>query len=117
MKSANATGKNLVPMACGLILVKQCRLFAEIHPGGVLGMPTLLAASLRTGWIPGGPVPENRKALRLTTALRNVGVGLVIATGSFARTSAVTAVVTYAVFEIVGSLLLAMWWGRQSPRT
>jgi BASS family bile acid:Na+ symporter len=62
-------------------------------------------------------VAGNRKALTLTTSLRNVGVGLVIATGSFAGTSAVPAVVTYAVFEIAGSLLLAIWWGSPSSRT
>jgi len=117
LKPANAAGKVLVLLACGLIVGTQSEIFLGIRPASVVAMLALLAASLGTGWILGGPGLSNRKALTLTTALRNVGVGLVIATGSFARTSAVTAVVTYAVFEIIGSLLLAMWWGRQSPRT
>jgi BASS family bile acid:Na+ symporter len=52
--------------------------------------------------------------MTLTASLRNVGVGLVIATGAFAGTSAVTAVLVYGLFEVVGSLMLALWWGRRS---
>jgi BASS family bile acid:Na+ symporter len=50
--------------------------------------------------------------LALTTSLRNVGVGLVIVTGNFGGTAAVTAVLAYGIFEIVGSLLLALAWSR-----
>ena len=50
----------------------------------------------------------------LTTSLRNVGVGLVIVTGSFGGTAAVTAVVVYGIFEIVGSLALASICGRSA---
>src|SRR5262249_2416345 len=60
----------------------------------------------------GGAGSDNRKAMALTTSLRNVGVGLVIATGSFSGTAAVTAAMAYGIFEIVGSLLLALRWGR-----
>ena len=48
--------------------------------------------------------------MTLTTSLRNVAVGLVIATGNFAGSPAVTAVLAYGVFEIVGSLVLALSW-------
>ena len=65
----------------------------------------------------GGPGGDNRKAMTLTTALRNVGVGLVIATGNFADTPAVTATLAYGLFEIVGTMLLAFWWGRRAQAT
>jgi hypothetical protein len=52
--------------------------------------------------------------MALTTSLRNVGVGLVIATGNFAGTAAVTATLAFGILEIVGSLLLALWWARRS---
>jgi len=45
--------------------------------------------------------------MALTTALRNVGVGLVIVTGSFAGTPAVTPALTYGILEVLGSLLVA----------
>ncbi len=88
----------------GLVLVAQFHLLAEI---------ALLAASCACGWLLGGPGVDNRKALALTTSLRNVGVGLVIATGNFTGPAAVTAVVVYGIFEIVGSFLLALWWARR----
>jgi BASS family bile acid:Na+ symporter len=50
-----------------------------------------LIASWAAGWLVGGPEPDTRKALTRTASLRNIGVGLVIATGSFAATPAVTA--------------------------
>jgi bile acid:Na+ symporter, BASS family len=50
----------------------------------------------------------------LTTSLRNAGLGLVIATGSFAGTPAVLAVLAYGIVAILGSLIVALWWGRQA---
>jgi len=55
--------------------------------------------------------------MTLTTSLRNVGVGLVIATGIFAGTPAVTAVLVYGLFEVLGSLLLALGWARRGTAT
>jgi BASS family bile acid:Na+ symporter len=52
--------------------------------------------------------------MTLTTSLRNVGVGLVIAAGNFANTAAVTAVLAYGLIEILGSVLLAVVWGKRS---
>lgn len=97
----------------GLILVVQYPSLAEIRPRGLAGMLALLVASWAAGWLLGGPGPETRKAMTLTTSLRNVGVGLVIATGAFAGTAAVTAAVAYGLSEVVGSLLLALWWARR----
>ena len=77
-----------------------------------MGMLALLLASWVAGWLLGGPGADNRRTLALTTSLRNVGVGLVIATTNFGGTAAVTAVLAYGIFEIVGSVLLALAWGR-----
>ena len=85
---------------------------AEIRLRGYVGMSALLVASWAAGWLLGGPGSDNRRALTLTTSLRNVGVGLVIATSNFGGTAAVTAVLAYGIFEIVGSLLLALACGR-----
>jgi BASS family bile acid:Na+ symporter len=96
----------------GLILVVQFHLLTEIRLRAFVGMLTLLIASWVAGWLLGGTGRDNRKAMTLTTSLRNVGVGLVIATGAFAGTPAVTAVLVYGLFEVVGSLLLALGWAR-----
>jgi BASS family bile acid:Na+ symporter len=98
----------------GTILVVHFQLLIEIRLRGYLGMSALLVASWVVGWLLGGPEVNKRKALSLTTSLRNVGVGLVIATGNFGGTAAVTTAVTYGIVEILGSLLLAFWWGHQA---
>jgi BASS family bile acid:Na+ symporter len=87
-------------------------LLTEIRPRAFVGMLALLIASWIAGWLLGGPETDNRKAMTLTTSLRNVGVGLVIATGAFAATPAVTAALVYGLFEVVGSLFLALGLAR-----
>jgi bile acid:Na+ symporter, BASS family len=98
----------------GLILVAQFPSLRAIRPAGFGGMLLLLIASLASGWLLGGRDPGNRRTLALTASLRNVGVGLVIATRAFAGTPAVMAVASYGIVEIIGSLLLALWWRRSS---
>jgi BASS family bile acid:Na+ symporter len=108
----NLASKILNALTVCVILVAQFNLLMEIRAGAYLGMLLLLVASWAAGWLFGGPDTSIRKTMALTTALRNVGVGLVIATGSFAGTPAVTAALVYGLIEIAGSLLLALAWGR-----
>jgi BASS family bile acid:Na+ symporter len=116
-KPANLLSAVLGLLTIGVIVFAHFQLLTEIRLRGYVGMFTLLIASWATGWLLGGPGRDTRKAMTLTTSLRNVGVGLVIATGNFAGTTAVTATLAYGVVEIVGSLLLAFWWGRQARVT
>lgn len=102
----------LNPLVIGLLIATHLSLFREIKPVGLLAMTVLLIISLGAGWWLGGPESNDRRTLALTTSLRNVGLSLVIATGSFPGTPAVTAVMGYGFFEIIGSLLLATWWRR-----
>jgi len=114
-KPAGLVSKVLNLVVVGLILVVHFRLLTDIRPRGFLGMLLLLTASWAAGWLLGGRKPGSRKAMTLTTSLRNAGVGLVIATGTFAGTSAVTAALAYGLLAVVGSLLLALGWARQAP--
>ena len=98
--------------AAGLILATQLHMLTEIRMRGFAGMLILLVASLIIGWLAGGAGCKNRKTVALTTSLRNVGVGLVIVTGNFAGTPAVSAALAYGIVEVFGSLLVALWWGR-----
>ena len=102
-----------------LILITQFNTLAEVRPRGFLAMLVLLLGSLLIGWIAGNSTTEARKTLALTTALRNVGVALVVVTGNFGGTAAVSATLVYGIIEILGSLLLALYWARdksQSPQ-
>src|SRR5262245_17081368 len=96
---------NLLLLAgVGLILATQYQTLSAVRLRGWAGMFLLLAASLVIGWLCGEPARATRKALALTTALRNVAVGLVIVSTNFAGTPAVTAVVAYALVSILGAL-------------
>lgn len=115
-KPAQALSKVLNLVVLGFILIAQGHLLTEVRPRGFVGMAALLIASWVVGWLLGGAGTANRITMTLTTALRNVGVGLVIATGSFAGTPALTATLAYGLFEVVGTLLLALALARrQSP--
>jgi BASS family bile acid:Na+ symporter len=117
LKPANLVSSILGLSTVGFILVVQFQLLAEIRLWGWIGMSSLLIACWASGWLLGWPGIANRKAMALTTSLRNVGVGLVIAAGNFAGTAAVTAALAYGIFEILGSVLLALCWGRHAVAT
>jgi BASS family bile acid:Na+ symporter len=101
--------------ACVLvvILAVQFPVLMEIKLTAFAGMVALLTSTLVIGWFAGAPDRESRKTMALTTSLRNAGVGLVIATGGFAGTPAAFAVLAYGIVAVLGSLVVALWWGRQ----
>lgn len=107
-------GKVLGLSVVALILGTQFQMLANIRALGFVGMLTLLAATLAIGWLAGPADSRGRRAMALVTALRNVGVGLVIVTGSFAGTPAVSAALAYGIVEVLGSLAVAVWWRRRS---
>src|SRR5262245_41560096 len=97
----------------GLILGTQFGMLMDISIAGFAGMLILLVASLIIGWLAGGPKGDDRRTMALTTSLRNVGLGLVIVTGNFAGTPAVSAALAYGIVEVLGSLTVALWWARR----
>lgn len=72
------------------------------------GMLVLLLVSLGIG----GPGRIARRTLALTTGVRNAAVALVIASGNFAGTPAMTAVVACSLVSIFGTLGCAILLGR-----
>jgi BASS family bile acid:Na+ symporter len=98
----------------GIILVAQYEMLIGIPLRAFAGMLALVLASVSLGWLLGGTGSANRKAMAMATSVRNVGVGLVIATTSFPGTKAVTAATAFALFQTVLLALLALCWGRLS---
>lgn len=94
------------------ILATQSAMLATVRGRALVGMALLFSLSLGIGWLLGGPLRSVRRTLSLTTALRNFGLSLVIATTTFPGTPAATAVLAYGLFGIVGALGLAVWWGQ-----
>ena len=108
-KPANRLSTLLNLILICLILIAQYRMLLEIRIRGLFGMFALLLATLAIGWLLGPRDNGIRKTMMLTTALRNVGVALVIANGAFAGTPALTAVLAYGLIEIGGTLLVAFY--------
>jgi BASS family bile acid:Na+ symporter len=96
----------------GLILATQYQTLEAFRLRGWTGMMLLLAASLSIGWLCGGPERATRRALAVTTGLRNAAVGLVIVSANFAGTPAVTAVVAYSLVSFFGTLGFAVLLGK-----
>lgn len=98
-----------------LIVYVQRATLSQVSLKGLSGMLLLVSASVAFGWLLGGrPIPA-RRAMTATTAVRNVGVSLVIATGSFPDSPVVTGTLTYAVFQTIVLALFVLAWGRLYP--
>jgi BASS family bile acid:Na+ symporter len=97
-----------------LILAAQYQMLLTIRARGLVGMLVLLAVSFAVGWLLGRG--DDRKAMTLSTAIRNVGVGLVIATTAFPDTPVLTAILAYGLIQVVGTLLAASAWSQMGSR-
>jgi len=87
----------------GVILVAQIQMLTSIRASGYAGMLLLLVGSAAAGWLLGGRAAADRRALAITTCVRNAGVALVIAGGSFPGTPAVTFATAYGLFQTIGT--------------
>ncbi len=108
VKPVGLVGNLLLVSVVALILVREYESLASIRLRGWIGMALLIAATIGIGWVCGGPARATRKALAVTTGVRNAAVALVIVSGNFANTAAVTAVVAYALISIFATLACAI---------
>lgn len=115
VKSVRSIANVLLVALITLILIDQYETLAAIRGRAWLEMAALSLASLAIGWVSGGTDPAKRKAAALTTATRNVAVGLVIAVGCFSGTPAVTAVIAYGLFSTLIALICAILFNKFAP--
>ena len=113
-KRANLLSAVLSLVVFALIISLQYKTLAEIRWVGFVGLTLLILLCLAAGWIVGGQMIGIRRAVSLTTAARNVGVALVIATASFPDSAAVTAVIVVAIFQTMLLTLISLSMGRFS---
>lgn len=114
LSPAVAISKVLNAATLALILTSQFPQLLDVQTGEIMGMLILLGISFGTGWLAGCRWSGERKAVALTTSIRNVGLGLQITTSAFAGTSAATTVLVYGLVQLLGSFLLALWWRRSA---
>lgn len=98
------------------IISVQFQTLAGIHLRGYFGMMCLVFATLLAGaLVTKRPQSQTGKSMIVTTAVRNVGVSLVIATASFPGTAAITSATAYAIFQTAIVVMVALAWGRLTP--
>jgi len=95
-----------------VILASQLPHLLDVRFGSILAMMILLGVSLGVGWSAGGRRDQDRKAMALTTTNRNVGLGLVIASNTFAGTPVITTALIYGLMQLLTCFVLALRWRR-----
>jgi BASS family bile acid:Na+ symporter len=79
---------------------------------GMWAMLSIVLLSLGIGWLLGGPAREDRRILAIGTALRNVGLGALIATSDFSEATIAATVITYFLIQFVVTTLCGAYFAR-----
>jgi len=104
----------VLALVIAAVLIGEFAWLRQIPLTSWTGMFLLMASGLSIGWLCGGPGRARRKALAVTTSARNAAVALVIVSGTFAGTAAVTAVIAYALASIVTTFGCALLLARMA---
>jgi bile acid:Na+ symporter, BASS family len=80
--------------------------------GGMFAELCLVLLSFGIGWLLGAPRREDRRVLAIGTALRNIGLGALIATSSFSQPEVAAAVMTYFVIQFVVTSIAGVYFTR-----
>lgn len=81
---------------------------------GMWAMLCIAILSMVTGWLLGGPLPENRRVLGIGTTLRNIGLAAVIATTNFRGTMVIEAVFAYLLFQFLIVTIVGIYFTRKT---
>jgi len=79
---------------------------------GMWAMLVIVIASIATGWLLGAPAREYRRTLGIGTALRNIGLGSLVATTSFPGTVVAATVMTYLLIQFFVCTLVGVYFTR-----
>jgi len=111
-----ATGMILLVAACIPLLLATWEAVVSLFGNGtVLIMALVAAGGLLVGHVLGGPRPEHRIVLALSTASRHPAVALTVATSGVMHTKQeLAAVLLYVVVSILVSLPYVIWRRRRA---
>jgi BASS family bile acid:Na+ symporter len=97
-----------------LLIIAWRSAVSMIGNGHVLALAAFVAIGLAAGHLLGGPVPEDRVVLALSTSSRHPGVALSIAAANFPQMSSVMGtILLYLLISFVLSVLYLKWHRRQ----
>jgi bile acid:Na+ symporter, BASS family len=109
---SNAT---LIPV---IILVAALNVDNILHvfgTGGILATLLLLFVGLLVGWLLGGPSHYTKRALALSTGVRNFAVAIVVAEQGFDDPTVAIMVTVVAIIALLVVTPLSFLWGRLPP--
>jgi len=112
VKPAGQLTKLLNLIFLALVFYTQFESLLKVPMFGFIGLVLLTISSVAVGWLLGGPDRAGRKGLALTTGVRNNGLGVAIATGSFAGTPAIATAAVFGVIGFISTLVVAVVWGK-----
>jgi BASS family bile acid:Na+ symporter len=109
---SNAT---LIPV---IILVAALNVDNILHvfgTGGILAALLLVFVGLLVGWLLGGPSHYTKRALALSTGVRNFAVAIVVAEQGFDDPTVAIMVIVAALIALLVVTPLSFLWGRLPP--
>lgn len=110
-------GTGLLVVTVVLVLVDSMQATAAAGSGVLLAIAVVTVAALGVGHLLGGPEPAARTAVAITTAARNPGLALLVATRNDAPVAVVGTILAYLVVSVFTILPYTIWRGRTTRRT
>lgn len=109
-------GTVLLVVAVVLVSVELWRPLAEAGAATIAAMVLATAAALAAGHLLGGPAPATRTAVAITSAARNPGLALLVATVNAAPPAIIATVLAYVLVSLLTITPYAAWRHRKARR-
>jgi len=102
---------SLLPVVLFVSALNIGNILYVLGTGAILAGMLLLSLGLVVGWLLGGPADDTRRALAISTGLRNFAVAIVVASQSFEDQRVEIMVIVTAVIALLILLPLSRAWG------
>lgn len=109
-------GTVLLIVAVVLVLAELWQPLANAGAPTIAAMVLTTAAALAAGHLLGGPAPTTRTAVAITSAARNPGLALLVATVNAASPEIIATVLAYVLISLLAITPYAVWRHRAATR-
>ena len=109
-------GTVLLVVAVILVLAELWRPLYEAGVATIAAMVFTTAAALAVGHLLGGPAPTTRTAVAVTSAARNPGLALLVATVNAAQPAIIATVLAYVLVSLLAITPYVAWRHRAARR-
>jgi BASS family bile acid:Na+ symporter len=113
---AQISGIGLLACMVAILFAAAPAIWTLVGNGTVIALAAFVLVGLAIGHFLGGPTPENRTSLALSTASRHPGIALALAAANFPEQELVmAAVLLYLLVNAVVSIPYLLWTKRRQP--